>query len=92
MNSWSLILRVTAIAILLLGGLDLVACEFVSADRCGLSGSSDEDDHCLSCCRHLFAAAPFVLTVTTEAPLPAIPPELKPPSRQPASIYHPPRA
>lgn len=79
--------RLAAVAILLLGVADLFAC----AHLCPHSCPSGDDDHCLNCCRHLVALAPFVLTAGGETLLPPSKAQCKPPCREHARIYHPPR-
>jgi hypothetical protein len=86
-----MLFRLAAVAILLLGAAELLACEVSAPASCEFSGSASDDDHCLCCCRHLVAIAPFVLDVNGETVIPPIRPQDKPPSREPAKVYHPPR-
>jgi len=91
------IFKIAAVAILLLTGVDLVACEVFSHATCEISGapsgqSADSDDACLCCCFHIVVKTPLVFEPTEEAvaldPLPPIPSY----SFESVSIDHPPRA
>ena len=83
MPSRATVFKVVTIALLLLAGAELVACE--------MSGSASERHDCLYCCIHIALAAPFVFVPTEETAAVAPPPEIQFSSRQPAGIYHPPR-
>ena len=97
------IFRIAAVVILLLTGLELVACEVFSPATCEISGtprdkgtssrgtSTDSGDACLCCCSHIVIRRPFVFEPTNEAvafkPLPPV----RFSSFESASIYHPPK-
>ena len=83
--------------ILLLTGVELIACEVCLPATCEISGASsdqgtDSGDACLCCCFHIVVRTPLVFEPTEEAvalePLPPIPFS----SFESASIYHPPKA
>ena len=91
------IFRFSAVIILLLTGVELIACEVVSPATCEISGapgsqSPDSGDACLCCCSHVVVRVPLVFEPTEEAvalkPVPTVPFS----SFEPASIYHPPKA
>ena len=91
------IFRIAAAIILLLTGVELIACEVVSPATCEISGvpggqSTNSGDACLCCCSHIVIRVPIVFEPTAEAvplkPVPSVPFS----SFEPASIYHPPKA
>lgn len=91
------IFRIAAVIILLLTGVELIACEVVFPATCEISGvpgdqSPNSGDACFCCCFHIVVRTPLVFEPIEEAialePLPQIPF----PSFESASIYHPPRA
>jgi len=91
------IFRIAAVIILLLAGVELVACDVFSHATCEISGapsdqSTNSGDACLCCCIHIVVRTPLVFEPTEEAialdHLPPIPFS----SFESASIYHPPRA
>lgn len=91
------IFRIAAVIILLLTGVELIACEVVFPATCEISGvpgdrSPNSGDACLCCCFHIVVSTPVVFEPTEEAialaPLPPIPFS----SFEAARIYHPPRA
>ena len=97
MPSRATIFRIAAVIILLLTGVELIACEVVSPGTCEIAGapggqSTDSGDACLCCCFHVVVRTPVVFEPTEETialePLPPIPFS----SLEPVSIYHPPRA
>ena len=91
------IFRIAAVIILLLTGVELIACEVVSPATCEMSGapgdqSTNSGDACLCCCFHIVVGTPLVFEPTDEVvvseslqPFPLF-------SRESTSIYHPPRA
>ncbi len=88
--------RIVAVVILLLTGVELIACEIVSHAACEISGASgdqstDSGDSCLCCCVHIVVRTPLVFEPTEEAI--ALEAFLRTPfsSFESASIYHPPR-
>ena len=98
------IFRIAAVIILLLTGVELIACEVFSPAACEISGlpggqstnsqrtSTNSGDACLCCCSHIVVRVPLVFEPTEEAvPLkPVLPVPFS--SIEPASIYHPPKA
>ena len=91
------IFRIAAVIILLLTGVELIACEVFSPASCEISGvpggqSTDSGDACLCCCSHIVVRLPLVFEPTEEIvalkPVPPVPVS----SFEPASIYHPPKA
>ena len=104
MRSRITIFRIAAVTILLLTGMELVACEVFSPATCEISGvprdqntgsqrtSTDSGDACLCCCSHIVIRAPFVFERTDEAVAFKPLPQILFSSFEPASIYHPPKA
>jgi hypothetical protein len=98
------IFRIAAITILLLTGLELVACEVFSPATCEISGvpisqnndargtSPNSGDACLCCCSHIVIRVPFVFKSTDEAAALKTLPPIRFSSVESASIYHPPKA
>ena len=90
------IFRVAAVIILLLTGVELIACEVSSSASCEISGvpcdqSRNSGDACLCCCSHIVVRTAIVFEPTEEAvaldpPLPILFFSFKS-----ASIYHPPK-
>ncbi len=83
--------------LLLIAGVDLVACELVSPESCEMAGapggqSGSPDDACLCCCSHIVVGPPLRLEPTEEALRMERPPAEQIPSYETASIYHPPKA
>lgn len=91
MNSRRIFFRLAALAILLLGAAEMIACEVLASPSCEFSASAGDDDHCLCCCRHLVIGAPFCLDVSGETAPPAMLSQGKPPFREPCGVDHPPR-
>ena len=91
------IFRIAAVIILLLTGVELIACEVVSPATCEIFGAPGDQntasgDACLCCCFHIVVQAPFVFETTHDV---VIFESLQPPqffSNESAGIYHPPRA
>jgi hypothetical protein len=97
MSSRAIIFRIAALAVLLLAGVELIACEALSPAACEISGTlsdrgSDSGDACLCCCFHIVVRTPLVFGPAEDAvvvqPLPSIPFS----SFESTAIYHPPRA
>lgn len=97
MSSRATIFRIAALAILLLTGAELIACEALSPATCEISGTSsdqgtDSGDACLCCCFHIVVRTPVTFGPAEDAvvlqPLPAIPFS----SFESTAIYHPPRS
>lgn len=97
MSSRLTIFRIAAVIILLLTGVELIACEVFSPATCEISGvpggqCTNSGDACLCCCSHIVVRVPLVFEPTEEAvalkPVPPVPVS----SFEPASIYHPPKA
>jgi hypothetical protein len=92
-----MIFRIVAIALLLLTGMELIACEILSPATCEISGApssqkGDSGDACLCCCFHIVIRTPFVLAPANEAGALDPPPYIPLSSFESASIYHPPKA
>ena len=97
MKVWLTSVRTVAILVLLLTGVELVACDLISPDICQLQGTTRDTeqasgcDTCLCCCTHL--AIPSVVPISPAErvmcvlPLPSALELVAPPT----SIYHPPR-
>ena len=89
------IFRIAAIAILLLTGGELIACEVLSPSTCEISGaldqSPDSGDACLCCCFHIVVMTPIVIEPAAEVLALDPPRAVQVPSIDSASIYHPPR-
>jgi hypothetical protein len=88
---------IAALAMLLLTGMELIACEVISPETCEIAGaagdqSPDSGDACLCCCPHVAIAAPMVLGRADEAVALDPPPSVAFPSFETASIFHPPKA
>ena len=97
MPSRTTIFRIAAIAILLLTGLELVACEAFSPSSCEISGvpngrNTDSGDACLCCCSHIVVRVPFVFEPAEEVVVLGLPPADRVSSFEFARIYHPPKA
>ena len=83
-----------AILLLLLTGVELVACEMIAPQNCeafGTQTNSDTDDGCICCCHHITVTPVFSLE-TSYAPVEVVeaahPPKPRSFSRP---LYHPPR-
>ncbi len=93
------VFRAVAVAILLLIGAELFACELVSLATCEIvgvpndSGSSkpSDGDSCLCCCFHIFVSPQIVLTPTLDTAPNFVLAQCAPPSAESPHIYHPPR-
>lgn len=95
MPSRATIFRIAAIAILLLTGGELIACEVLSPSACEISGAPDQSpdpgDACLCCCFHIVVMTPIVIEPAAEV-APLDPPRaVQVPTIESVSIYHPPR-
>lgn len=91
------IFRVAAVVMLLLTGVELIACEVLSPTTCEISGAPDDQkpgsgDACLCCCFHIVIATPIVFETALEVAALDPPWAVQVPSIESASIYHPPRA
>ena len=89
--------RIAAVFILLLTGVEMVACELISPETCELFGApSDQStgtgDACVCCCFHIVVKAPFVFEPTEEAVTLEALPQIQFSSFESVNIYHPPRA
>lgn len=98
---WLQAVRLIAFALLLMTGVEVLACDVVSPSCCKLSNAkhgtdsdraNDGDDSCLCCCTH-YVAPPGIQLVQLATLGTA--PELIPAFRllpEPARILHPPRS
>jgi hypothetical protein len=96
--------RIAAVVILLLTGLELVACEVFSPATCEISGvprdqntgsqrtNTDSGDACLCCCSHIVVRVPLVFEPTTETVAFKLLSQLLFSSVESVTIYHPPKA
>lgn len=90
------IFRIGAIVMLLLTGIELVACEVVSPAACELSGNqsaptTDSGDQCLCCCSHIVVAAMIMIEPVAEAAALDPSPRVAFASFESVRIYHPPK-
>ncbi len=93
------VFRTVAVAILLLTGVELFACELVSPATCEISripgdgGSSkpSDGDSCLCCCFHIVVSPQIELTPTFDVAPTFVLAQCDPPSAEAPRIYHPPR-
>lgn len=91
------IFRLAAVALLLLTGAELFACEILTPDNCESfgfpGGGSPEkpDDGCICCCTHIVVVSPMTLTPRAERVSTVVLVELWTPTRESSAIYHPPR-
>ena len=97
MPSRATIFPIVAIGILLLTGVELIACEVFSPASCEISGvpddrSPDPGDACLCCCFHIVVVTPIVFETNFEVAALDPPPTVRVPAIESTSIYHPPRA
>lgn len=99
MPSKTAIFRVVAVAILLLTGIELFACEFLSPATCEISGTPSDGgsskpsggDSCLCCCFHIVVSPQIELTPTFDTAPTFVLAQCAPPSAESPHIYHPPR-
>ena len=91
--------RVVAGAVLLLAGVELLACDLVLPATCEIAGIPDDGgssnptdgDSCLCCCFHIIVKPQIDLTPTIEIATAFILGQCAPPSAESPNIYHPPR-
>ena len=94
------IFRTAAVIILLLTGVELIACKVFSPATCEISGapgapgdqSTNSGDDCLCCCFHIVIRTPLVFQPTDEAVAFEVLPQILLSSSESPSIYHPPKA
>jgi hypothetical protein len=102
LSSWRQTVRLVAVALLLLVGVEVLACDLVSAAACKLSnpvghsssdqGSDGSGDDCLCCCIHYSAPARMPVMVFAIVEHSPEPPFIAPLIPLRATIYHPPRS
>jgi hypothetical protein len=98
------VFRAIAVAILLLTGVELVACELMSPASCEITGipgdggtspapegQAPEGDSCLCCCFHIVVSPQIELTPTVDSAPTFVLTQCNPPSADAPHIYHPPR-
>jgi len=93
------VFRAIAVAVLLLTGVEMVACELVSPGACEIAGTSDDNgtskqadgDSCLCCCFHIVVSPQIELTPTIDSAPTFVLAQCNPPSAETPHIYHPPR-
>lgn len=93
------VFRTVAVAILLLTGVELFACEMISPATCeitripgdGGSSKAPEGDSCLCCCFHIVVSPQIELTTIVESAPAFVLAQCIPPSADAPHIYHPPR-
>ncbi len=89
--------RLVAIALLLVTGAELFACEIFEPQFCesfGSSGSTNDapaGDKCLCCCAHVVVIAPLAISPIEEGISVLFPLEPPKPQCKSFSIYHPPK-
>lgn len=100
MDRWPQLLRLVALGLVLLAGVEVLACDLVSPEFCKVSSQTNGDkssqagdgaDNCLCCCTHYVAPSEirlveFMMVGVAATLMPALGP-LPEPSR----ILHPPR-
>src|SRR5689334_3627244 len=98
MSSRITIFRTVAIAILLLTGAELFACDLLSPATCEIAGIPNADspkpsdgDSCLCCCFHVIVSPQIKMTPTFETATTLVTPACEIPLVEPAHVYHPPR-
>jgi len=96
MSSRVTIFRIAALTILLLTGLDLVACEVLFSGTCEISGApggrnTDSGDACFCCCSHIVVRAPIVFEPSEGVVALDPSPSIQLSCFESAGIYHPPR-
>jgi len=89
--------RFSAVIILLLTGVELIACEVNSDITCEISGvPSDQnrgpEDACLCCCSHIVVRTPMAFDPTDEVVALEPSPQFVFSSFESLTIYHPPKA
>lgn len=101
MHRWFQFGPFVALALLLLTGFEVLACDMVSPSYCKLSApkhgtdSSQEDgsgDSCLCCCTHYVAPLHINLVQFAVVGVPPVVVSATTPLPEPARILHPPRA
>lgn len=101
MHLWLQIVRFMALALLLLTGGEVLACDLVSPAYCKLSGAqhgttSGQDDSggdtCLCCCTHYIAPVHMNFVQFDAVGVPPVLVPVRSPLPEPACILHPPRA
>lgn len=95
--SWTLIFRLAAVAILLLTGVELFACDILESSQCesfGMPGTSpdQQDDNCICCCTHIVVTQTAMLEPQSEQVMAVSALNPTQPHYDPSAIYHPPRA
>ncbi len=93
------VFRAIAVAILLLTGVELFACELISPATCeitripgdGGTSKAPDGDSCLCCCFHIVVSPQIELTPTIDTAPTLVLVQCNPPSAEAPHIYHPPR-
>lgn len=91
--------RTVAVAILLLTGVELFACELISPATCEITGipggggssKPSDGDSCLCCCSHIVVSPHIEMTPTFNAAPIFVLAQCAPPLAESPHIYHPPR-
>lgn len=91
------IFRLAAVAILLLTGVELFACDMLASNQCesfGMPGTSpdQQDDNCICCCTHIVVTQTAMLEPQPEQVMMVSVLDPAQPYYDPPAIYHPPRA
>ena len=91
------ILRIAAVALLLLMGVQLLACEVLGQDRCetGIAAGSRQtadDDCCICCCAHIVVVQPQALDREETLVEMSVKASSGVPFHTPQHIYRPPKA
>ena len=91
------ILRLAAVVLLLLMGVEFAVCDVVGVGQCESFGtpgvpSGPQDDNCICCCTHIVVTQPVVLLPLAEQVMMTAALDPAEPNYDRPSIYHPPRA
>ena len=100
--SWSTSVRLVALLLVLMAGVEVFACDLVSPGFCKVSSTtagsgqtsnpSSSDDNCLCCCLHYVAPPPMMLTVLGIVGTTVAVPARSLPVSPSFIVYHPPRS
>ena len=89
--------RLMALLLLLVTGVEMIACELIEPERCESFGSSSPagdapgGDDCICCCSHIVMIAPFALAPAAEGVSEQIHFWRPKPQHKSFPVYHPPK-